>query len=258
MKKLIVILILVLISLPAESKTITGEIKKETRNNSNMIYDAMNNNPIEGAIVKLPSKNYSAITDRNGAFQLGTAISGPTIMSVEKSGYKPFSLTLNSNPKEPIAIGIEKTTPQDLIIETDMIHLGDNSFSTNSANANDFSISANGAFYSKDFPIKNIKDSENLFLIIGSIIGIDTVQSQKLGQSRVKTSYASPAEIFCNGSKIAEIKINGDNQKINIPKAVILGKNLINITIKTGRNMYKTSAVDYDDIEFTNLLMEIK
>ncbi len=258
MKKILIIIFIIIIQ-PAVAKTITGEIKKETQSNTNTIYDLYSNRPIEGAKVKLPSKHFETVTDNNGTFQLGTRINSPTIMSVEKSGYKPFSLTLNSTPNTPISIGIEKTTPQDIIIETDMIHLGDNSFSENSANAYDFSLKSTGAFYSRDLPVKkHIKDDENIFLVIGSIIGIDTIQSQKMGQSKVRTSYSSPPEIFCNGSKIAEIKINGDNQRINIPKSLILGKELINITVKTGRNLYKTSAVDYDDIEFTNLLLEIK
>ena len=95
-------------------------------------------------------------------------------------------------------------------------------------------------------------------LSVGSIIGIDTQEAIKMRQSRVRTSYSSPPEIFCNGNKIAEIKINGDNQKIDIPKALLLGKDVFNITIKTGRNLTKTSSIDYDDIEFTNLLLEIK
>ena len=31
-----------------------------------------------------------------------------------------------------------------------------------------------------------------------------------------------------------------------------------NVTIKTGRNLFKTTDIDFDDIEFTNLLFEIK
>ena len=58
--------------------------------------------------------------------------------------------------------------------------------------------------------------------------------------------------------KISEIKINGDNQKINIPKGLIKENQNNNVTIKTGRNLYKTTAIDYDDIEFTNLLLEIQ
>ena len=100
-------------------------------------------------------------------------------MSLEKSGYKPFSLTLNSDFKNPISIGIEKTTPQDIIVETDMIHIGDDSYSKRSANASDFTLRSSGAFYSKDFLVKNMKPQENLFVIIGSIIGIDTIEAQR-------------------------------------------------------------------------------
>lgn len=256
--RIILILVLILYSLPVFSQTITGEVKKESITDTNRIYDAFDNSPVQGATVKIPSKHFATQTDKNGAFSLGTTINAPTIMSVEKSGYKPFSMTLNSDQSNPISVGIEKTTPQDIILETEMIHLGDNSFSENSANASDFSISADGAFYSKDFKIQPLKEDENLFLSIGSIIGIDTPQAQRMGQSKVRTSYASPPEIFCNGNKIAEIKINGDNQKINIPKAILMGKEILNITIKTGRNLYKKTAIDYDDIEFTNLLLEIK
>lgn len=257
MRKFIAILI-ILIGLPVFSKTITGEIKKETNNDVNRIYDVQNNSPIEGAIVRLPSKKYSAITDKNGTFKLETKIDAPTIMSVEKDGYKPYSMSLSKDKKDPIIVGIEKTTPNDIIIETDMIHLGDDSFSVNSAHAYDFSLRSIGPFYSKDFSINSLKEGENAVLSIGSIIGIDTIHAQRMGQSNVRTSYSSPPEIFCNGNKIAEIKINGDNQKINIPRAILTGYNMINITIKTGRNLYKKSDVDFDDIEFTNLLLEIK
>ncbi len=252
-------LFILIIGLPSFSKTINGEIKKETRSDINRIYDLQNNTPIEGALIKVPSKQFTTQTESDGSFKLGTRIDAPTIMSVEKSGYKPFSLTLNSKYNNaPISVGIEKTTPNDIIVETDMIHLGDNSYSMNSAHASQFSISSTGAFYSKDFTLNNTKNIDNLLLVIGSIIGIDTIQSQHLGQSKVKTSYSSPPEIFCNGNKIAEIKINGDNQKINIPKGIINENGIVNITIKTGRNIFKTSNIDYDDIEFTNLLLEIK
>ena len=258
MRKIITITLLI-IGLPSFGKIITGEIKKESRTDINKIYDAENNNPIEGAIIKLPARNYSTITNEDGSFKLGTKITAPTIMSVEKDGYKPQSMTLSAeNQNSPIVVGIEKTTPQDIIIEMDMIHLGDNSFSQNSAHASDFSLQSIGPFYSKEFKIKPLKEHENLYLKIGSIIGIDTPQAQNLGQSHVKTSYSSPPEIFCNGNKIAEIKINGDNQKITIPKSILRGTEIFNITIKTGRNLYKRSAIDFDDIEFTNLLLEIK
>ncbi len=256
MKKLFALIIL-FSALPSFAKTITGEIKKETKRNVNQIYDSVTNIPLEGALIKIPSKDFQTRTKKDGTFKLQTKIDSPAIMSVEKSGYKPYSMTLNSIGSKPIQIGIEKTTPNDIVVDTDMIHLGDDSFSARSANAAEFSLNSSGAFYSKDFNIKQLSPKDKLILIIGSIIGIDTIQAQRLNQSRVLTAYSSPPEIFFNGNKIAEIKINGDNQKITIPFGLIKWNQKNNITVKAGRNLYKTSDIDFDDIEFTNLLLEI-
>ena len=235
MKKLLTLIIL-LIGTNAFCKVITREIRKETKKNVNQIFDSQTNIPIEGVIIKIPAQNFSTQTNKDGTFKLQTKINSPTILSLEKSGYKPYSMTLSELGNAPIQIGIEKTTPNDIIIDTNMVHIGDNSFSERSANAGDFSIIASGPFYSKNFKLNPIKQNENLFLVIGSIIGIDSMFAQRLGQSKVLTAFSSPPEIFFNGNKISEIKINGDNQKI----------------------LYKTSSVDFDDIEFTNLLFEIK
>ncbi len=257
MRSIIVFLIVVL-GLPCYSKTITGEVTKQTRSDINQIYDSDTHIPLEGVLIKIPSKNYLTKTDKNGSFQLETSINSPAIMSLEKEGYKPYSMTLGSDYKDPINVGIEKTTGKDIIVDTGMIHIGDNSFSERSANAGEFSIKSIGSFYSKDFKIKQFSAKDTLFLVIGSIIGIDTPQAQRLGQSKVLTAYSGPPEIFFNNNKIAEIKINGDNQKVSIPYNLIKFNQLNNITIKAGRNLYKTSAIDFDDIEFTNLFFEIK
>lgn len=254
----ILIGLIILMGLPAYCKTITGEIKKESRTNMNQIYDKHTNIPLEGVLIKIPSQKYQTKTKKDGSFALKTNVDAPVIMSLEKSGYKPYSMTLSNSLKNPIQIGIEKTTPNDIIIDTDMIHLGDNSFSLRSANAGDFSLSSSGSFYSKDFNIKSLNQNENVSLVIGSIIGIDTIQAQRLEQSKVMTAHASPPEIYFNGNKIAEIKINGDNQKINIPKNLIKQNANNNVTVKAGKNLYKTTAIDYDDIEFTNILIEVQ
>ena len=257
MKKILVILILT-IGFPVFCKTINGEIKKESTRNTNRIYDLQTNLPLEDVIVKIPSKNYYTKTDKDGTFKLQTQITSPTIMALEKNGYKPYSMTINSNFKNPINIGIEKTSPKDIIVETEIIHIGDDSYSQRSANASDFSLHSLGAFYTNDFNIPSLKQDENLYIIIGSIIGIDTIEAQRLGQSGVLTAYSSPPQLYFNGNKIADIKINGDNQKIQIPKALIKQSQINNVTLKTGHNLYKISSPDYDDIEFTNLMFEIK
>ena len=57
---------------------------------------------------------------------------------------------------------------------------------------------------------------------------------------------------------ISSVRINGDNQKIRVPKNLIKSDMINTITIITGRNLFKHSYIDFDDIEFTNLLIEIK
>ena len=236
----------------------TGEIEKQGQVDSHTVYDMETNVPLEGVVIKIPAKNYKTKTNKNGVFVLNTDINSPTIMSVEKMGYKPYSMTIKDGAKSPIQVGIEKTSSHDIVVDTNMIHIGDDSFSKNSANASEFSLLSAGPFYSKDFKIPNIKPQEALFLVIGSIIGIDTVFAQQMGQSRVTTAYSNPPEIFFNGNKISDIKINGDNQKIKIPTSLIKFNQNNNVTIKTGRNLFKTTDIDFDDIEFTNLLFEIR
>lgn len=256
--RLIFSLILLCFLLPCYADVITGEVTKDTTLNKNIVYDSLTNTPIEGVVIKIPSKNLVTKTEKDGSFKLQTNITGPTIMALEKDGYKPFSMTLNDNLKNPIQVGIEKTTPLDIIVDTKMIHLGDDSFSYNSANASEFSVFSIGSFYTQDFKIKPIKSNEEVFLVIGSIIGIDTSVAQRLGQSHVKTAFSSPPEVYFNNNKIAEININGDNQKIIVPKNLIFFNKMNNLTIKAGRNLHKVTSIDFDDIEFTNILFEIK
>ena len=62
--------------------------------------------------------------------------------------------------------------------------------------------------------------------------------------------------VYFNGNKISEIQLNGDGQKIKLPSSLIRKNQVNEITIKTGRNLMQTAYVDYDDIEFMNLIIE--
>lgn len=252
------ILLSVFITLNANAAVKGGVQKIEDLKNYNQIIDSQTGKGIPQAKVTAPALKFVTMTDEEGRFNLNAEINAPTILSVQKDGYKPFSLTIDKSRNEPLIIGIEKSAPRDIVIETDMIHIGDNSYSINSANAGDFGAKAIGAFYSKDFDIPKLNSNQNAYLIIGSIIGIDTLTAISAGQSRVQTTYASPPEIYCNGNKICELMINGDNQKIEIPKGVIKQGQKNSITLKAGKNLLQTAYIDYDDIEFTNLSIEIQ
>ena len=85
---------------------------------------------------------------------------------------------------------------------------------------------------------------------------IDTLMAKKLGQNKVVNSYASPPEVYFNGSKIAEIQLNGDGQRIKLPTNLIRPDRDNEITIKTGKNLMQTAYVDYDDIELMNISIQ--
>jgi hypothetical protein len=156
----------------------------------------------------------------------------------------------------PIVLGIEKSTPSDITIETSMFHLGDNKFSDASANAREFRVKTIGPYYSKNFKIAALPLSSATNLVIGSIIGVDTKLAKSMGQNKVTNAYSSPPEVYFNGSKIAEIQVNGDGQRIKVPNSLIKLNQINEVTIKTGRNLMQKAYIDYDDIEFMNLSIE--
>lgn len=239
---------------------ITGNVEKTGDGGDyNRVIDSKSGSPISQADVMLPSKGYKTKTDNNGRFTLGAKVDAPTIMSVQKDGYKPFSLTVDSNTtSKPIVIGIEKTNPHDIIIDKDMYHIGDDNYSSNSANAAEFRIKAIGPFYTKNFKIGELPPNEDIYLIIGSVIGIDTKMARDFGQSKVKTAYATAPQVFFNGNMIAELNLNGDNQQIKIPRSIIRPNSENQLTIKSGKNLFQTAYIDYDDIELMNLFIETK
>ena len=113
-----------------------------------------------------------------------------------------------------------------------------------------------GPFYTKSFTLRNINLAKPVYLVIGSLIGIDTAMARSMGQNRIPNAFASPPEVYFNGNKISEIQLNGDGQRIKLPPNLIRKNQVNEITIKTGRNLMQTAYIDYDDIEFMNLIVE--
>lgn len=223
---------------------------------ANQIIDQTTNSPISNAKIYIPQKNYTTYTDENGKFDLEARFDDDSIISVEKDGYRPFSVTVNDTlAAHPLIIGIEKSNMQDIIIDTEMFHLGDDNFSSASANSGEFQGKSIGPFYSKTFQITNETANKKNYLVIGSIIGIDTLMARSMRQNSIVNSFATPPEVYFNGQKIAEIQLNGDHQKVRLPNNLIR-TGLNEITIKTGHNVKQTDYLDYDDIEFMNLSVQ--
>lgn len=260
MRKFFMTLMVIFMTLPpAFCEIMQGGVEREIVVGKNRVVDSKTKAPISGAKISLPQFSYQTFTDENGNFALGADIDGQTVLSVEKAGYKPFSITIDQKTtSRSIVMGIEKSTPKDITIDTSMFHLGDNSYSDNSANAREFQIKTIGPYYSKKINIPAVASGTRVNLVIGSIIGVDTIMAKTMGQNRVNNAYASPPEVYFNGNKIADIHVNGDRQRIRIPYNLIKQDQLNEVTIKTGRNMMQTAHVDYDDIEFMNLSVETK
>lgn len=256
MRKIILIILgFMFIAQAVYADALTGGVS--TVGLGNKVVDSSTHAPISGAQVTIPKQNYKTQTDENGNFNLGANIKGDTVMSIEKEGYRPFSLTINDQlAAKPMVVGIQKSNVSDVMIEEAMIHLGDDNFSRDSANAGQFQLQSVGPFYTKAFKMAAGTLTRTNYLVIGSIIGVDTKMAKSMKQNKVKNSYASPPEVYFNGKKIAEIHLNGDNQKIKLPNALIKADDTNEVTIKTGRNLMQFAYVDYDDIEIMNLSVQ--
>ena len=146
MKKTLLLILLLLNINPVFATKINGYAEKQGLTmKANKVVDSTNGMPVSAAKINIPSKNYTTTTKDDGSFHLQADINAPTIMSIEKEGYKPFSLTMDKYAtSKPIIIGIEKSTPADIVIEQNLLHLGDNNFSETSANASDINVYAGG------------------------------------------------------------------------------------------------------------------
>ena len=260
MRKILTLIFLIIFATMSQSyaaSTFEGGVSAEGSRTSSRIVDKATGLGVGGAKVTLPKQQYFTKTDSDGYFELDTHIDGTSIMSVQKENYKPYSVTVTDQTlSAPIVIGIEKSNASDLLVDSSMYHLGDNNYSDLSANANEFRMQAIGPFYTKRFILKNLKFNKPIFLVIGSIIGIDTDMARSIGQNSIANAFSSPPEIFFNGNKISEIQINGDGQRIKVPPALIRKNQVNEVTIRTGRNLVQTAYIDYDDIEFMNLFFE--
>ncbi len=251
----ILLIMLFLLTLPVHAQIMEGGVSKI--GDVKRIVDTDTNMPVSGARVSLPKQNFTTYTDNNGVFNLKANIKDSSVLSVEKEGYRPFSLTINEKlASQPLVLGIEKSNVQDIIISTEMFHLGDDNFSEASANSGEFKGKSIGPFYSKTFMMAANALSKNNYLVIGSIIGVDTLMARSMRQNSIVNSFASPPEIYFNGKKIAEIQLNGDGQRIKLPNNLLRAGQMNEITIKTGHNLKQTAYIDYDDIEFMNLSVQ--
>ena len=99
----------------AYGEIFTGGVSKVGEQESNRVIDADTKQGVDFAKVTIPQKKYHTYTDANGNFNLpAIKIDSPTILNVEKEGYRPFSVTINSGQSlssEPMKITIARSSP---------------------------------------------------------------------------------------------------------------------------------------------------
>jgi len=256
MKKIIILILFCLFNL-AFAEVISGKVDHNDLKYQNKIIDSKTNQPISGAKITIPEINYTTYSDSNGGFKLNADISDKTVMFVEHDGYKIFSLTVdNSVFNSPLKLGIEQVSPFDMQITQGIIHLGDNMYSNTSANSSEFRAGADGYIFQKIFKKPLATNKQEVIIKIGSLIGLDTKRAKQMGQNRIAKVYSAPSEVYVNGHKIKKLETNGDNIEILIPKNILKETN--ELVIRTGRNLFQTNYIDYDDIEIANLRIEVR
>jgi hypothetical protein len=225
---------------------------------SGFIKDSLTGNPVAGAQVSIPDRGVSTFTKADGSFKLDTSMQkGNFILSVKKDGYLPFALNASTNDfSQPFTLHVEKAQGQ-LIIDNNIHHLGDNNFSELSANAGNFRLPAEGAYYTKEFYIESLPQ-KGMTLRIGSLMGLDTIAALQAGQSNLGSTYSSPLLVYVNSVKVAEIAMNGNNKVIPIPKTVLKPhtKNLLVLQTGVNQTLSPVDPIDYDDMEFMNIILE--
>ncbi len=259
MKRILILFALLILFAPMSfADVISGKVRQDDKLYArNRVVDSTDGSPVDNAKVSIPRNGFETYTDNNGKFELNTKIDSTTVLSVEKEGFRPYSLTIDKNSlNQPLKLGIERSKNGDIQLEASLFHLGDNVFADTSANSGEFRIKSIGTFFTKKFNMAPISPSEEALIVIGSVIGLDTKLAKEMGQNRIASVYSSPAEIFFNGQKIGELNINGDNQEIIIPRNLIRPTN--EVTVRTGKNLFQHAYVDYDDIELANLRVETR
>jgi len=239
-----------------KAEILSGNVNKEDfLGKSHIVVDGATGFPVADAEVSIPTKGIFTKTNNSGQFKLDASFKEPTILSVQANGYAPFSLTIDeTKTSNPLIIVVTKLFGNEIIIDNEIHHLGDDNYSEKSANAEDFKLSSESSNFAKKFFVEKFNANSSPVLKIGTIIGIDTKIAHKIENKKIKT-YSSPIRIYINSKKVGEIKINGDNQEMPLPKSLLRQNSTNTIRIETGVNQQARTYVDYDDMEFMNILL---
>ncbi|MEO1133470.1 MAG: dockerin type I domain-containing protein, partial [Cyanobacteria bacterium J06639_1] len=149
---------------------------------SGVAIDRATGRPLANVDIEIPNAGVSVRTDSQGRFQLPQDIPANQILTARLENYEPYSRTTREQ-QGPLRLELDKLDRQTtLVLESDVVHLGDNAYSPQSANAGDFRLPSQGNEMHRSFTLARIP-SRSPVLKIGSLIGLDTREAYRVGQN---------------------------------------------------------------------------
>ncbi|MBW4696604.1 MAG: carboxypeptidase-like regulatory domain-containing protein [Aphanocapsa lilacina HA4352-LM1] len=246
---------------------------------SGVVVDKTTGRPLAGVEVSLPDEGVTVRTDSQGRFRLPGTSSGK-ILSARAENYVPASVTTRG--QRGFQLQLERLNPRVQVLDDELVHLGDNNYDRRSAGAGQFQAPAAGTRYTRTFGLGR-SPNQDLQLRIGSLIGIDTEEAIAAGQSNLpaagrREQRAGGVKVRLNGRLIGELLLNGDDIAIALPRQLLrpganeiaLEAALINRSgvviepdsflgkmrgLGLGDMALSPDSLDYDDIEFTHLVI---
>ncbi|MGQ9837117.1 MAG: dockerin type I domain-containing protein [Cyanobacteriota bacterium] len=206
---------------------------------SGQVVDRLTGQPLAGVEVAIPGAGISVRTDAQGRFQLPGAVPTEEILVARLENYLPYSRSTGSGQAsgdQPLQVQLERWDPNTtLVLEANVIRLGDNQYSPESAAAGQFLAPAQGVDLSRSFTVQQMPLRPPI-LRIGSLIGLDTAEAYRAGQSRISSANMSPMQVILNGVEVEQIRLGGDNLYIALPlQHLRLGLNTV--TLRTGKTV---------------------
>lgn len=249
------------------------------------VVDRQTGQPLSNVEVAVPGAGISVVTDAQGRFRLPEKVPDDQILTVRLENYLPYSQTTDQTPTSPMQVALERLNPATtLLLESTVVRLGDNQYSPQSAAAGQFQMLAQGMEMTRSFVLNRIPTQPPV-LRIGSLIGLDTPEAYRAGQSRIPEADMSPLEVILNGTPVQTIPLGGNNIRIPLPiSSLRAGSNTV--VLRTGKTRQWTrggagvpisfpifggsvrvyvngggasggSGVDYDDIQVANVVVDL-
>jgi hypothetical protein len=239
-------------------QTLKGYVEEEAKpfqdQLEGVVLDAKTLQPLPNADVALPDQGYSMKTGPHGEYRIPRAMGKQAlIMSITKEGYAPFSVSISQHAPPLFNIRLQKAQ-QMLVLDDRLRHLGDGSFSPHSSGASAFRKAADGPAIRIPFSTGGLALSNAPYLQVGSIIGVDTRMAHHLSGNNIGVS-ATPLLIKLNGTTIAQVQVNGDNQKIQLPRRALNPNGNDTLEIEAGYQITSDGRLDYDDMELMHIVV---